>query len=192
MTSGRRRYAGWICRSRRQDRGSVTRRVDSWTSRRSDEPPTNDRHPIFQRRLGNHRRGSTMHACGRVNDDAPNVEKDSEEHDYLVRVGTRLRRWRTHVGISQDALAGLAGTSRSFVVDIEGAKSSVRITHLRRLACGLGIEVRQLVPLLDADRDIDPRFDPRPPVPFALSEAAYDVLTPDTVARANGDFGSDR
>jgi transcriptional regulator with XRE-family HTH domain len=191
MTWGRRRYAGRICRSRQQDRGSVTRRVDSWTSRRSDEPRAADWHPISSEGWGDHREGK-HDACGRVNDDAPNVEKDSEEHDYLVRVGTCLRRWRTHVGISQEALAELVGTSRSFVVDIEGAKSSVRVAHLRRLACGLGIEVRQLVPPLDAGRDLDPRFGPRPAVPFALSEAAYDVLMPAMAARANGDFGSDR
>jgi transcriptional regulator with XRE-family HTH domain len=133
-----------------------------------------------------------MHSRGRVNDDAPNVERDSEEQDYLVRVGTCLRRWRTHVGISQEALAGLAGTSRSFVVDIEDAKSSVQVAQLRKLACGLGIEVRQLIPPLVADRDSDPRLGPRPAVPFALSQAAYSVLASSITARANGDFGSDQ
>lgn len=60
--------------------------------------------------------------------------------------GWYLREWRKHRGLSQQALAEAAGTSKGYLSDIEGGKRPLPAGRLmERLAASLGVTSRQLL-----------------------------------------------
>jgi transcriptional regulator with XRE-family HTH domain len=65
--------------------------------------------------------------------------------EALERFGRNLRRARLRAGLSQEALAGRAGISRSYVGNLEAGGSECSFVTAMRLAHGLGIGIDELL-----------------------------------------------
>lgn len=66
--------------------------------------------------------------------------------DRLGAGESPLRVWRDHRGLSQQALADLAGVSKSYVCQLEAGTRSGAIGTLRALAGALRVDVDDLSP----------------------------------------------
>lgn len=62
-----------------------------------------------------------------------------------VRVGLNIQNLRYSRKLSQEALALIAGIDRSYISEIELAKSSVSLDILERLACALDVDSQVLL-----------------------------------------------
>ncbi len=60
-------------------------------------------------------------------------------------VAANLRRLRAKLGLSQEALADLAGIHRTYVGSVERAERNVSIDNICRLAWALQVDVRELL-----------------------------------------------
>jgi transcriptional regulator with XRE-family HTH domain len=60
---------------------------------------------------------------------------------HLQKLGQALKAMRTHRGLTQAALAGLAGVTRLKVIAMEAGRSSVAMESYARLAGALGAEL---------------------------------------------------
>lgn len=64
-----------------------------------------------------------------------------------VEIGARIREIRKSQGISQEMLAGLAGTGQRYISELERGKETIRVREMLRvldaLGCGLYIPNRQ-------------------------------------------------
>src|SRR5262245_5849916 len=60
----------------------------------------------------------------------------------IVRVGARVRHWRSRAGISQGALAAAVGVSRPAVTHWESGRKNPLQSNLERIAkvCGVSLE----------------------------------------------------
>lgn len=67
-----------------------------------------------------------------------NVDKE------LLALGREVRRLRKERGLSQEALADLAGLHTNYVGGIERGERNVGVRALFRLARGLGVEPGEL------------------------------------------------
>ena len=61
-------------------------------------------------------------------------------------IGKRVREIRKGQGISQDMLAGLAGTGARYISELERGKETVRIRELLKLLDALGAGLYVLTP----------------------------------------------
>ena len=59
-------------------------------------------------------------------------------------VGERVRDHRVRVGMTQQGLADLVGTSKSRLCEIECGKHNLSLKQLGKLADGLGISLEEL------------------------------------------------
>lgn len=72
--------------------------------------------------------------------------KESEtHHESRSRIAHHLRALRRQRGISQEALADLAGLHRTYVGSIERSERNVCIDNIDRLAAALGIDPVELL-----------------------------------------------
>jgi transcriptional regulator with XRE-family HTH domain len=78
----------------------------------------------------------------RVPKRADRREKDPE----LVEFGARLRELRLKADLTQEALADGADLHWTFVGQVERGERNISYRNLRKLATGLGVEARELVP----------------------------------------------
>lgn len=64
-----------------------------------------------------------------------------------IEIGARIREIRKSQGISQEMLAGLAGTGQRYISELERGKETIRVREMLRvldaLGCGLYIPNRQ-------------------------------------------------
>ena len=64
-----------------------------------------------------------------------------------LEIGARIREIRKSQGISQQMLAGLAGTGQRYISELERGKETIRVREMLRvldaLGCGLYIPDRQ-------------------------------------------------
>jgi transcriptional regulator with XRE-family HTH domain len=60
-------------------------------------------------------------------------------------IASNLRRLRKSKGLSQEALADLAGIHRTYVGCVERSEKNISIDSLERLAKALNVEVSELV-----------------------------------------------
>lgn len=72
--------------------------------------------------------------------------------DYRASFGRNLRATREQVGISQEALAHAIEMSRRYLSGIERGEANPTSDQIVRLADGLGIEPRELLPPRDEPR----------------------------------------
>jgi transcriptional regulator with XRE-family HTH domain len=63
-----------------------------------------------------------------------------------VRFGERLRQIRQKKGISQEALAHLAGLHRTYVSGVERGERNISLRNIERLAVALDVAMSDLIP----------------------------------------------
>ena len=80
-------------------------------------------------------------AVSRARGDRPRVKV----HPELLPLGREVRRLRKERGLSQEALAELAGLHPNYVGGIERGERNVGIKALLRLARGLGVAASRLL-----------------------------------------------
>jgi transcriptional regulator with XRE-family HTH domain len=66
--------------------------------------------------------------------------------DVQVRFGERLREIRRKKGISQEALAHLAGLHRTYVSGVERGERNISLLNIERLALALSVSMSDLMP----------------------------------------------
>ena len=66
--------------------------------------------------------------------------------DILQKFGQRLRKVRSRKGLSQEALAELAGLHRTYVSSVERGERNISIANIEKLAKALGVKLRDLMP----------------------------------------------
>lgn len=76
----------------------------------------------------------------------PRKAQQPAKHPALKRVGLRIRRLRQEQGLSQEALADLAGIGRSYMSGIERGVRNCSTLHLLRLAKALAVRVGDFFP----------------------------------------------
>lgn len=63
----------------------------------------------------------------------------------IVRVfGSNLKKYRTAMGLSQEAFAEKCGLHRTYISAIECYRRSIALENVQRIAEALGVEVYQL------------------------------------------------
>lgn len=77
----------------------------------------------------------------------------------LELLGARIRARRRRLGISQEALADLAGLHRTYVGGIERGERNVAVLNLLRLARALKLRPSSLLRSLDLRPDLYPPFE---------------------------------
>ena len=68
--------------------------------------------------------------------------KESDDYEFDERIGALVRRARVDRGIDQVTLAKHIGTSQSAISEIENGRNGVTVWLLRRIARGLGCELK--------------------------------------------------
>ena len=60
-------------------------------------------------------------------------------------VGKNVRKYREKKGISQEALADLAGVHRTYVTKVEQGKTNISVVNIFRIAEALDVEAKELL-----------------------------------------------
>lgn len=69
-----------------------------------------------------------------------------EESDFLVKIGSIVREARKKAGITQEELAKLSGTSRTYISRIENDRSDIELSTLSKIIeTGLGKKLEIVV-----------------------------------------------
>lgn len=63
----------------------------------------------------------------------------------LVAFGERVRQMRKEKGLSQEALADLAGIDRSYMGHIERGDQNITLTKIYQISEALGVSVSDLI-----------------------------------------------
>ncbi len=66
------------------------------------------------------------------------------DDDFLKWLGGHLRNIRLQKGLSQEALAELAGIDRTYVGGVERGERNLSVLNVKKLSDALGIEVKNL------------------------------------------------
>lgn len=71
----------------------------------------------------------------------------------IDELGELIRQHRKKAGLTQVALADLAGIGKATVFDIEKGKDTVRVVNLLKVLKALNISLHFNSPLIDIDRE---------------------------------------
>jgi transcriptional regulator with XRE-family HTH domain len=69
-----------------------------------------------------------------------------ELREQLSAMGARIRAAREAAGLSQEALADIAGLHRTYVGGVERGERNVTVGSLLTIARSLGLDARELLP----------------------------------------------
>ena len=64
--------------------------------------------------------------------------------DIVKVFGTNLKKYRTEMGLSQEAFADKCGMHRTYIRAIECYRRSISLENIQRIADALGIETYKL------------------------------------------------
>lgn len=64
--------------------------------------------------------------------------------DALVAFGKKVRSMRKQKGLSQEALAALAGIDRSYMGHIERGEKNITLTKIYQISNALKVDIRSL------------------------------------------------
>ena len=64
--------------------------------------------------------------------------------DIVKVFGTNLKKYRTELGLSQEAFAHKCGMHRTYISAIECYRRSISLENIQRIADALGIETYKL------------------------------------------------
>jgi len=70
--------------------------------------------------------------------------EDAAEASYLLRLGERVRAWRSEHGFTRKALAVASGVSERYLAQLESGQGNVSILLLRRIARAMSVPVEVL------------------------------------------------
>lgn len=75
--------------------------------------------------------------------------KDYQNHHELADFGAAIRELRLKKGISQEALADLAGIDRSYMGGVERGQHNVALINIKKIADSLEVSISELMNLAD-------------------------------------------
>lgn len=75
----------------------------------------------------------------------PNPSKHPDRCPELESFGEAVRMFRRQLGMSQEALAHLAGIDRSYMGGVERGEHNVALVNIKKIASALGLTVHQLM-----------------------------------------------
>ena len=81
--------------------------------------------------------------------DDPSAALDPDEMRQLLAAPTPLAFWRRRRGLTQEALAGKAGITQSYLAYIEAGKRDGTMKIYGALAAALGLAIDDLAPAVD-------------------------------------------
>lgn len=64
--------------------------------------------------------------------------------DIVKVFGTNLKKYRTELGLSQEAFADKCGMHRTYISAIECYRRSISLENIQRIADALGVETYKL------------------------------------------------
>ena len=67
--------------------------------------------------------------------------KNSSDHQELIAFGSAVRSIRLDKGISQEALADLAGIDRSYMGGVERGEHNIALINIKRISDALEIPI---------------------------------------------------
>jgi transcriptional regulator with XRE-family HTH domain len=67
--------------------------------------------------------------------------KNSSDHSELIAFGSAVRSIRLDKGISQEALADLAGIDRSYMGGVERGEHNLALINIKRIVDALGMSI---------------------------------------------------
>ncbi len=67
------------------------------------------------------------------------------DHDYLKKVGQRIREARQTVGQSQENFARICGLDRTYISDVERGERNISLLNLKKIADALSLSADQLL-----------------------------------------------
>ena len=71
--------------------------------------------------------------------------KNSSEHPELSKFGNTIRAVRLEKGISQEALADLAGIDRSYMGGVERGEHNLALINIKRISDALEVSVSSVM-----------------------------------------------
>ena len=71
--------------------------------------------------------------------------KNSSDHPELIAFGCAVRSIRLGKGISQEALADLAGIDRSYMGGVERGEHNIALINIKRISDALGLPMSNLM-----------------------------------------------
>ncbi len=69
----------------------------------------------------------------------------SQDSRIKAEFGNAMRKYRHAAGISQEALADLAGIHRTYVGDVERGERNLSLLNMVRLSSALGVRLSQVI-----------------------------------------------
>jgi len=69
--------------------------------------------------------------------------------DLSLRLGKTIKLKRTNLGLSQEALAAIAGINRTYLGEIERGEVEVSVATLDKIASGLHVELSEFFKLYE-------------------------------------------
>ena len=68
-----------------------------------------------------------------------------QESAYLLRLGERVRAWRTEHGTTRKTLSLASGVSERYLAQLEAGQGNISVLLLRKVARAMGVALEQLV-----------------------------------------------
>jgi transcriptional regulator with XRE-family HTH domain len=63
------------------------------------------------------------------------------KREILIKFGNKVRKERTKLGLSQEALAAKAGVHRTYIGMIERAEKNITLENIEKMAKALGLKL---------------------------------------------------
>jgi transcriptional regulator with XRE-family HTH domain len=65
--------------------------------------------------------------------------------DILKQFSVRVKKLRSHGGITQEDLAALSGLSRQYISDVERGQRNISLLNMGKIAKAFGITISELL-----------------------------------------------
>lgn len=90
--------------------------------------------------------------------------------ELRIRFAANLREQRQKLGLSQEALADLAGLHRTYVSQVERTVTNVSIDNVEKLARALGVDVQALFAINESANEVKSSKPKRTPIGAKANE----------------------
>ncbi len=72
------------------------------------------------------------------------MEDSAMDNEYLSSFGSRIRQYRSDLGLSQEKFALKIGMDRTYYASVEAGKRNISILNIKKIADGLEVPVSEL------------------------------------------------